>query len=116
MTLHGIAVETHDESAVREMAECFVVEFTRLGFDPNRILQLFKTPGYAGPFLAYRALGEDVIRALIDEQVLLRKHCSVQTVPLAACLPAGTAGLGAPGPVIPTREAKSQISLRVLES
>ncbi len=69
LTLHGVVVETQDGQAMREMAECFVEEYIRLGFDPDRILQLFQTRGYAGPFLAYQTLGDEAIRSLIAEHL-----------------------------------------------
>ncbi len=71
MTLHGVVVETESDAAMRDMAECFVEEYIRSGFDEDRILKMFKTTGYAGPFLAYQTLGEDAIRRIIDELVPL---------------------------------------------
>ena len=71
MTLHGIAVETNSDAAMRDMADCFVEEYLRMGFDTDRILKMFQTEGYAGPFLAYQTLGEDAIRRIIDELVPL---------------------------------------------
>ena len=67
MTLHGVVVETESDDAMRDMAECFAEEYIRSGFDEGRILKLFQTQGYAGPFLAYQTLGEDAIRRIIDE-------------------------------------------------
>ena len=71
MTLHGVVLETKDDAAMRDMAECFVEEYLRSGFDGDRILRMFKTQGYAGPFLAYQTLGEDAIRGIVDGLVLL---------------------------------------------
>ncbi len=82
MTLHGVLIETEDDGAMREMAECFIEEFARLGFDAGRILKLFTNPGYAGPFLAYQTLGDEAIRAFIDEQMSLRNHDRSGTPPL----------------------------------
>lgn len=67
MTLHGVALETDDDTAVVEMAECFIDEYARLGFDANRILHMFDTRGYAGPFMATTVLGKTRIRDLVDE-------------------------------------------------
>ena len=67
MTLHGVVVETESDAAMRDMAECFAEEYIRSGFDADRVLEMFQTQGYAGPFLAYQTLGEDVIRNIIDE-------------------------------------------------
>ncbi len=95
MTLHGVAVPTEDDRAMHRMAECFVEEFARLGFDAEQILRVFETRGYAGAFLAYQTLGEDTIRTLIDEQMSLRNH--------------------SPSPKPGERAANGEISLPVLE-
>ena len=71
MTLHGVIVETESNAAMCEMAECFVEEYIRSGFDADRILRMFKTQGYAGPFLAYQTLGGDAIQRIIDELIPL---------------------------------------------
>lgn len=66
MTLHGVELETTSEDATVDMAECFIDEYARLGFDANRILHMFKTKGYAGPYMATTVLGEARIRELVD--------------------------------------------------
>ncbi len=73
MTLHGVVCETADDSAVREMAECFIEEYLRLGFDAERLLALFRNRGFAGARLALEALGEERIRAMISEQAGWRR-------------------------------------------
>jgi len=65
MTLQGMVLETEDEEATREMAECFIEEYSRSGFEPGRVMSMFQSPEYVGPHLAYRTLGERVIRELI---------------------------------------------------
>ena len=72
MTLHGVVVETDSDAAMRDMADCFVEEYIRSGFDEDRLLKLFQTQGYAGAFLAYQTLGEEVIRTLIAEHLQRR--------------------------------------------
>lgn len=72
MTLHGVGVETDDPEAMRNMAACFVEEYLRMGFDAERVMHLFQTKGYAGPHMAYEALSEPVIQALIDEEIRRR--------------------------------------------
>ena len=69
MTLHGVVLEDVGAppiDAIREMAECFIDEYARLGFDANRILHMFRTKGYAGPYMATELLGEQAIRELVD--------------------------------------------------
>ena len=72
MTLHGVAVETDSNAANLEMAACFVDELLRLGFTTQRILQVFQTRGYAGPYLAYEMFGAEAIKALIAEHAQRR--------------------------------------------
>ncbi len=69
MTLHGVGVETDDANAMRDMGMCFVEEYLRLGFDADRLLQLFQCKGYAGPRMVYEALGEPAIHAMIAEGI-----------------------------------------------
>ncbi len=68
MTLHGVELSVDEAGAAREMAECFVEEFIRLGNSPGAILQLFINGEFAGPSMALQQLGRDQIEALIDEQ------------------------------------------------
>ncbi|MEP0842377.1 MAG: hypothetical protein HRF43_06665 [Phycisphaerae bacterium] len=82
LTLHGVGVETEDALAMRRMAECFIEEYLRMGFEPGRVLHLFRTAGYAGPRLAFAALGEPAIRAMIDEQLRRRGRRSAADAPL----------------------------------
>ena len=56
-----------DAEAQREMAYVFAEEFARMGYNGKQLLALFKTPFYAGAYGAYRALGEEAIRTIIDE-------------------------------------------------
>lgn len=74
MTLHGVVwgMAAPPLEAMQEMAECFVGEYARLGFEPQRILRMFQTRGYAGPHMAYEKLGEAAIRTMIDEIVQRR--------------------------------------------
>ena len=69
MMLNGVVLENGEApplEAVREMAECFIDEYARLGFDANRILHMFRTKGYAGPYMATEILGEEAIHDLVD--------------------------------------------------
>lgn len=68
MMLNGVVLEdvgAPTQEAVLEMAECFIDEYARLGFDANRILHMFRTKGYAGPYMATEILGETAIRELV---------------------------------------------------
>jgi hypothetical protein len=53
------------------MAFTFAEEFAALGYDERRLLELFRRPGYGGPYQAYRVLGEPEIRRIIRESLTL---------------------------------------------
>jgi hypothetical protein len=55
--------------AMEDMAYVFAEEFAALGFDETRLLRIFRTPSYAAPHQAYRALGEPAIHAIVTECV-----------------------------------------------
>ena len=74
MTLRGVVVETGNDAATREMASCFISEFLSMGFDRTRLINMFKHPGYAGPNMAYRELGEAAVVELIDQHLSIRGH------------------------------------------
>jgi hypothetical protein len=67
MALHGVAVQTDDPSVMREMAQCFIEEYLRMGYARDRVLSMFSIPRYAGPYMACQALGREAIAALIDD-------------------------------------------------
>ncbi len=92
MTLHGVVVETDDDRAMRDMAECFVEEYLRSGFDAARITAMFQTQGYAGPYLAYQTLGPAVIQRIIEQQLSLRGNRK----PKAPGAPVGEIGISLP--------------------
>ena len=58
-----------DQAATREMAYVFAEEFARMGFDTQGLLSIFRDPFYAGAHGIYRTLGEDAIRAIVEECV-----------------------------------------------
>ena len=68
LTLHGVELDVNEAGAAREMAECFVEEFIRLGHSSTAILELFLGGRFAGPALALRQLGRERIETIIDEQ------------------------------------------------
>jgi hypothetical protein len=64
--LVGVVLPAEAET-MTEMAYVFAEEFARLGYDEKALLWLFKNPRYAGAHGAYQALGEEAVRAIIDE-------------------------------------------------
>ena len=66
MELVGVRLPVEDDSATKEMAECFAEEFIRLGHSVEEVLALFKNPFYVGPHEAYRCLGEERVCEMIE--------------------------------------------------
>jgi hypothetical protein len=86
MELVGIALPAGPR-AMEDMAYVFAEEFAALGFDETRLLRIFRTPSYAAPHQAYRALGEPAIHAIVTECVRVwREH------PLSPESPPATSG------------------------
>jgi hypothetical protein len=52
---------------VRRMAEVLVEEFAALGFEEERILRLFRHPGYVAAHRAWSELGEAEITRIVRE-------------------------------------------------
>lgn len=50
---------------VEEMAEAFIVEFMRMRWSNERILNMFRNPFYMGPHYVYKAKGEHYVIDLI---------------------------------------------------
>lgn len=64
LELNGVAFLT-SEDTTNAMAECFVEEFLRMGYNPAQVLSLFRNPHYVGPNLALGKRGEPFVRELI---------------------------------------------------
>jgi hypothetical protein len=58
-----------DVAATRDMAWVFAEEFARMGLSAPGILDLFRSPFYAGAHGALRALGETEVAAIVQECV-----------------------------------------------
>lgn len=48
------------------LARCFIEEFAALGYNGDRLLELFRQPQYVAVHPVYRAKGEAATRRLID--------------------------------------------------
>ena len=65
MELNGVALWTEEDTR-ETMAECFIVEFMRLGYDHHRILALFGNPYYIGMHMVLENQGEAYVRQKIE--------------------------------------------------
>ncbi len=80
MTLNAMELETDDPEVNRDMALCFIEEYMRMGYGRDRLLAMFQIPQYIGPHMAYQALGQEVVKTLIDEVAERwggRRDCSI---------------------------------------
>lgn len=66
LELRGVALLT-DEDTHGPMAECFIEEFMRLGYNEAQILSLFRNPHYTGPHLVFQSRGDAYVRAKLTE-------------------------------------------------
>jgi hypothetical protein len=66
MMLVGIELPAGAESFL-ETARVLAEEYARMGFGEERLMRLFQDPFYAGAHRAYRALGEERVRAIVRE-------------------------------------------------
>ncbi len=67
----GVRLPVPDGQTMRDMAECFVEEFVRLGHSADELMRMFRNPFYRGIHQAYQALGEAHIRELITQYIRL---------------------------------------------
>jgi hypothetical protein len=71
MELVGVRLPVPDDQAMRDMAECFVEEFVRLGHTADELMSMFRNPFYGGVHQTYQALGEAHIGELIAKYIRL---------------------------------------------
>src|SRR5215467_1854593 len=64
--LNGMAMMTHEDTT-DDMAECFIEEFMRLGYNHKQVLGLFRNSFYIGPNMVLEKRGEPFVRELIAE-------------------------------------------------
>lgn len=64
--LNGMAFLSHEDTT-DAMAECFIEEFLRMGYNAKQVLALFRNPHYVGPNLALEKRGEPFVRDLIAD-------------------------------------------------
>ncbi len=64
--LNGMAFLSHEDTT-NYMAETFIEEFMRMGYNHQQLLALFRNPHYIGPNMAFEKLGEPFIRDLIAD-------------------------------------------------
>jgi hypothetical protein len=62
----GVRLPVPDDTALREMAECFAEEFLRMGHSVDEVKSLFRNPFYGGPHEAYRSFGEEWTCKMIE--------------------------------------------------
>jgi hypothetical protein len=66
MELVGIVIPG-EPGELEAMAECFVEEYVRLGWDERRLMTIFHSPMFLATHRIYRQKGEDWVRALIRQ-------------------------------------------------
>ncbi len=82
MELNGVGFVCHEDTT-DAMAECFIEEFLRLGYNHKQILALFRNPHYLGMHMVLEKRGEPFVRERITE-VFARWGRTVVWPPVAA--------------------------------
>ena len=54
-----------DEASSLESCRVFAEEFARMGFNAEKLMELFRNPFYAGPHAIWRSRGDEYVRGLI---------------------------------------------------
>ena len=54
-----------EEGQLEAMAECFVEEYARMGWDERRLMTLFVSPMFLATHRVYKLKGEEYVRELI---------------------------------------------------
>ena len=63
------ATKEESERAEREMAECFIEEYVRMGYSPELIMGLCRNPFYRGLHAIWQRSGDAYVQTLIDSVV-----------------------------------------------
>lgn len=66
LELNGVALCT-DEDTSRDMAECFIEEYMRLGYNHKHLLAFFRNPHYLGMNMVLENKGEAFVKDIIRE-------------------------------------------------
>lgn len=69
MEMIGVQLPNQTEEQLRDMALCFAEEFAREGWDRERLLKMFRTPFYQGPYMVWQQKGDDFVCSVIDEAI-----------------------------------------------
>ena len=65
--LVGVVLPPPSDDDLAEMGRCFVEEFARMGWSPELMLRVFRSPFYRGPHAVYHRRGEEFVRGLIRQ-------------------------------------------------
>ncbi len=72
LTHHAVPGEPGRDH-IAEMAEAFIIEFKRMRWTDEMILNVFRNPFYAGPYYVYTEKGEEYVVCLLDR---VRSSCN----------------------------------------
>jgi hypothetical protein len=67
MEIVGVQLSGQSEAQLRDMTFCFAEEFIRDGWDEEKVFQMFKSPFYQGPYLAWKQKGDVFVRSVIQD-------------------------------------------------
>ena len=67
----GIGFEGQSEEQLRDMALCFAEEFARDGWNEQALFDMFRSPFYVGPHLAWKQKGDAFVKSVIQEAMAM---------------------------------------------
>ena len=65
----GVQLPGQSEKELRDMALCFAEEFVREGWGEEKLLKMFQSPFYQGPYLAWKQKGDEFVKSVIKEAI-----------------------------------------------
>ena len=67
MEMVGVQLSCQSENQLRDMALCFAEEFVREGWGEEKLLKMFQSPFYQGPYLVWKQKGDEFVTSVIKE-------------------------------------------------
>lgn len=71
MEMMALELGGQSEEQLKDMALCFAEEFAREGWSEEKLFAMFQNPFYQGPYLAWKQKGDEFVRSVIREALVI---------------------------------------------